>query len=124
MAWDRPILTDSGGYQVFSLSTVRQISEDGVEFQSHLDGSTHFLSPEIAVDVQRALGSDIMMILDDCLAYPADHADADRSMKRSLAWADRCLHHWRKRDEDSAASSLFGIVQGGIYPDLRRESAE
>src|SRR5215475_6462746 len=83
MGWDRPILTDSGGFQVFSLSSLRDISEDGVRFQSHLDGSTHFLSPELAVDVQTALGSDIMMILDDCLAYPASHFDAERSMKRS-----------------------------------------
>src|SRR5437016_5165729 len=94
MAWDGPILTDSGGYQIYSLASLRDISEDGVRFQSHLDGSTHFLSPEIAVDVQMALGSDIMMILDDCLAYPATHLDADRSMKRSLAWADRCKKHF------------------------------
>src|SRR2546422_7961998 len=113
MGWDGPILTDSGGYQVFSLSSLRDINEDGVRFQSHLDGSTHFLSPEIAVDVQTALGSDIMMILDDCLAYPASQFDAERSMKRSLAWAERCLKHW-KGDErsDPYAPSLFGIVQG------------
>src|SRR5438094_130160 len=90
MGWDRPILTDSGGYQVFSLSSLRKISEDGVRLQSHLDGSTHFLSPEIAVDLQFALGSDIMMILDDCLAYPAGQFEADKSMKRSLVWAERC----------------------------------
>lgn len=121
MAWDRPILTDSGGYQVFSLSSLRNISDDGVKFQSHLDGSTHFLSPEIAVDVQMALGSDIMMILDDCLAYPASPFDADKSMKRSLEWAERCHRHWKGATTDQA---LFGIVQGSIYPDLRRESAE
>jgi queuine tRNA-ribosyltransferase len=121
MAWDRPILTDSGGYQVFSLSSLRNISEDGVKFQSHLDGTTHFLSPEIAVDVQMALGSDIMMILDDCLAYPASHFDADRSMKRSLAWAERCHKHW---SATTTQQDLFGIVQGSIFPDLRRESAE
>ena len=119
MGWDRPILTDSGGFQVFSLSSLRDITEDGVRFQSHLDGSTHFLSPELAVDVQIALGSDIMMILDDCLAYPATHFDAEHSMKRSLAWADRCHKHWA-----GATNALFGIVQGSIYPDLRRESAE
>jgi queuine tRNA-ribosyltransferase len=123
MAWDRPILTDSGGFQVFSLSSLRNMSEEGVKFQSHLDGSTHFLSPELAIDVQVALGSDIVMILDDCLAYPASQFEADRSMKRSLAWAERCKKHF-----DTVASlerqSLFGIVQGGIYPDLRRESAE
>jgi len=123
MAWDRPILTDSGGYQVFSLSSLRDISEDGVRFQSHLDGSTHFLSPEIAIDVQLALGSDIMMILDDCLAYPATHVDAERSMKRSLAWAERCLHHWKTMRGDRP-QDLFGIVQGGVFSDLRTESAE
>src|SRR6266568_5532481 len=125
MGWDRPILTESGGYQVFSLSSLRKISEDGVRFQSHLDGSTHFLSPEIAVEVQIALGSDIMMILDDCLAYPATHFDADRSMERSLVWAERCLKRWRGDEELVRSSqSLFGIVQGSIYSELRRESAE
>ena len=129
MGWDRLILTDSGGFQVFSLSSLRDITKDGVKFRSHLDGSTHFLSPELAVDIQVSLGSDIMMILDDCLAYPADHSDANRSMKMSLAWAERC----KRRFETVAAGyghspplqqALFGIVQGGIYPDLRRESAE
>src|SRR5881409_36827 len=97
MAWDRPILTDSGGYQVFSLSTLRDLDEDGVRFQSHLDGSTHFLSPEKAIDVQAALGSDIMMILDDCLAYPASRFETEKSMHRSLIWADRCKKHWEIR---------------------------
>ncbi|HYR91080.1 MAG TPA: tRNA guanosine(34) transglycosylase Tgt [Terriglobia bacterium] len=122
MGWDGPILTDSGGYQVFSLSSLRNISDDGVRFQSHLDGSTHFLSPESAVDIQVALGSDIMMILDDCLAYPANHFEAQRSMDRSLVWAGRC-----KKRFDAVAPplrSLFGIVQGGIYADLRKESAD
>jgi len=132
MAWDRPILTDSGGFQVFSLSSLRDISDDGVRFQSHLDGSTHFLSPELAVDVQMALGSDILMILDDCLAYPAGHFEATRSMKRSLAWAERCHRQWNAKPANplplptgiSRSQSLFGIVQGSIYADLRRESAE
>src|ERR1051326_7586833 len=97
MGWDRPILTDSGGFQVFSLSSLRDINDEGVRFQSHLDGSSHFLSPEKAVDIQTALGSDIMMVLDDCLAYPADHFEADRSMKRSLVWAERCLKQWREK---------------------------
>lgn len=97
MAWDRPILTDSGGYQVFSLSTLRDLDEDGVRFQSHLDGSTHFLSPEKAIDVQAALGSDIMMILDDCLAYPASRFETEKSMHRSLVWAERCKKHWEGR---------------------------
>jgi len=131
MGWDRPILTDSGGFQVFSLNSLRDISDDGVRFQSHLDGSSHFLSPELAVDIQSALGSDIMMILDDCLAYPASHFDADRSMKRSLAWAQRCRKHfetvgplYERPGDTRPARQLFGIVQGSIYPDLRRESAE
>jgi queuine tRNA-ribosyltransferase len=134
MGWDRPILTDSGGFQVFSMSSLRNITDDGVRFQSHLDGSTHFLSPEIAIDVQTALGSDILMILDDCLAYPASQFDADRSMKRSLAWAERCKNRWQdSRSLPSPGPSappspggrgLFGIVQGSIYPDLRKESAE
>jgi queuine tRNA-ribosyltransferase len=121
MAWDRPILTDSGGFQVFSLSSLRNISDEGVRFQSHLDGSTHFLSPEGAVDIQTALGSDIMMILDDCLAYPSDHFEAEKSMRRSLVWAERCKRHF---DEiQNSQQDLFGIVQGSIYPDLREESA-
>lgn len=125
MNWERPILTDSGGFQVFSLSSLRKISEDGVRFQSHLDGSTHFLSPELAVDVQMALGSDIMMILDDCLAHPASHSDASRSMERSIAWAQRCHDHWKgKSGPPQGPQALFGIVQGGIYADLRRQSAE
>jgi queuine tRNA-ribosyltransferase len=122
MGWDRPILTDSGGFQVFSLTSLREISEDGVRFQSHLDGASYYLNPEIAVDIQTALGSDIMMILDDCLAYPASHFEADRSMKRSLVWAERCYRHWKKGIDTPQV--LFGIVQGSIYPDLRRESAE
>lgn len=136
MAWDRPILTDSGGFQVFSLSSLRNISDDGVRFQSHLDGSTHFLTPEVAVDIQKALGSDIMMILDDCLAYPSDHFEAEKSMRRSLVWAERCKQHFDEIQGrtlefcDSripgcvpGSQNLFGIVQGGIYPDLRQESA-
>ena len=122
MGWDRPILTDSGGYQVFSLSTLRNISEDGVQFQSHLDGSSHFLGPETAIEIQIGLGSDIMMVLDDCLAYPATHFEADKSMKRSLAWAARCKTHFDNQPPREQA--LFGIVQGGVYADLRKESAE
>ncbi|MBI4471833.1 MAG: tRNA guanosine(34) transglycosylase Tgt, partial [Acidobacteria bacterium] len=139
MGWDRPILTDSGGYQVFSLSSLRDISEDGVRFQSHLDGSTYFLSPETAVDIQMALGSDIMMILDDCLAYPASHFDSEKSMRRSLAWAERCWKRFqmgghRRPLQDAEVSvgavydrpshALFGIVQGGIYHDLRKISTD
>jgi len=122
MGWDRPILTDSGGYQVFSLSALRGIDDDGVRFQSHLDGSSYFLSPETAIDIQMALGSDIMMVLDDCLAYPATHAQTEESMKRSLAWADRCHAHFQK--SAPSGQELFAIVQGGVDHDLRKESAE
>src|SRR3989442_1224583 len=133
MGWDGPILTDSGGYQVFSLSTLRDISEDGVRFQSHLDGSTRFLSPEIAVDIQVALGSDVMMILDDCLAYPESHFESEKSMKRSLAWAERCKQHFNieralqqrpSGDRSPLQQDLFGIIQGGIYHDLRKTSTD
>lgn len=121
MNWDKPILTDSGGYQVFSLASLRSIAEDGVRFRSHLDGTSYFLSPEGAVDIQIALGSDIVMVLDDCLAFPAVHADAARSMRRSVEWARRCQVHFRQNS--TAGQALFGIVQGGTFGDLRAESA-
>ena len=126
MSWDRPILTDSGGYQVFSLAELRKISDEGVQFQSHLDGSSYFLGPETAIDVQRALGSDIMMCLDDCLAYPATLFESEKSMKRSMTWAERCKNHFMAGAERNGgpAQALFGIVQGGIYHELRKESAE
>lgn len=122
MGWDRAILTDSGGYQVFSLASLRNTSEDGVRFQSHLDGSTHFLSPESAIDIQRSLGSDIMMVLDDCLAYPASHFESKHSMERSVAWAERCQRHFQETPQRDQA--LFGIVQGSVFHDLRADSAE
>lgn len=122
MAWDRPILTDSGGFQVFSLSALREIGEEGVRFQSHLDGSTYFLSPEGAVDIQASLGADIMMALDDCLAYPASHHETEKSMKRTMVWAERCHAHFRRLERPQQA--LFGIVQGGIFHDLRKASAD
>src|SRR5215475_4377934 len=113
MVWDRPILTDSGGYQVFSLSDLRKISEDGVKFQSHLDGSAHYLTPETAIDIQSALGSDIMMCLDDCLAYPATPFESEKSMIRSMAWADRSKRHFQNtRRDDRPEQQPFGIVQG------------
>jgi queuine tRNA-ribosyltransferase len=122
MGWDRPILTDSGGYQVFSLSDLRKIDDDGVRFRSHLDGSPLFLSPEIAVDVQSALGSDVVMVLDDCLAHPASHDDAARSMRRSMEWARRCRTRFDSIENNPNA--LFGIVQGSTFRDLRAESAD
>lgn len=120
MHWNRPILTDSGGYQIFSLADLRRkFTEDGVEFQSHIDGgSRHFLTPELAIEIQEALGSDIMMVLDECLKYPADENAARSSMELSLAWAGRCL---AARQSENA---LFGIVQGGMYPHLRQEYIE
>ena len=120
MHWDSPILTDSGGYQVFSLADLRKkINDEGVEFQSHLDGGEkHFLTPELAIKIQEALGSDIMMVLDDCLPYPADEKEARCSMERSLLWANRCL---ATRTSENA---LFGIIQGGMHPELRREYAK
>ena len=120
--WDRPILTDSGGYQVFSLNKFRKVTEDGVTFQSHLDGTAYALTPENSMDLQVALGADIIMPLDDCLAYPATPEAAAQSMRRSMNWASRCQR--RFRELAPAGQDLFGIVQGGVYPELRRESAE
>jgi queuine tRNA-ribosyltransferase len=122
MAWDRPILTDSGGFQVFSLSGLRELNDEGVRFQSHIDGSSHTLTPESAVDIQCALGSDIMMCLDDCLAYPATKYESEKSMRRSMAWAERCSKRFAEMEISRRA--LFGIVQGGICHDLRRDSVE
>ncbi len=119
MGWDRSVLTDSGGYQVFSMSSLRTVSDEGVAFRSHVDGTLHFLSPEIAVEVQEALGSDIRMVLDECVAYPCGRREAEEAVRRTTAWARRCLAASRRRE-----GGLFGIVQGGMFPDLRRRSAE
>jgi queuine tRNA-ribosyltransferase len=116
MAWDGPILTDSGGFQVFSLAKLRKLTEDGVEFRSPVDGATHFLSPERAVEIQCALGSDVMHPLDECLAYPATREQTERSLALTLRWAQRSLVAHRA---GAGAQALFGIVQGGSYPDLR-----
>jgi queuine tRNA-ribosyltransferase len=120
MGWSGPILTDSGGYQVFSLSDLRKVDDVGVRFRSHLDGSELFLSPERVIEIQAALGSDVAMVLDDCLGYPATHAQARTAMDRSMAWAERC--RTRFGDVAPEGQALFGIVQGGVYPDLRAES--
>lgn len=116
--WDRPILTDSGGYQVFSLATFRKLSEEGVLFRSPVDGQQIFLSPESAVETQEALGSDIMMVLDECTPYPCDREKTAVSMELSNRWAERCLRARKRRE-----LALFGIVQGGMYPDLRHAAA-
>ncbi len=122
MHWPHGILTDSGGYQAFSLARLRCIHEDGFEFRSHLDGSPRFLAPESAVDIQAALGSDVMMVLDDCTAYPAGEGAARQSVERTVRWARRSFEHWRTGGRDSAAM-LFPIVQGSTFAPLRRECA-
>ncbi len=119
MAWQKPILTDSGGFQVWSLGDLRKISEEGVAFQSPVNGDKCFLSPEISMQIQRTLNSDIVMIFDECTAYPATHDAAASSMRLSLRWAQRCRSEFDKLENPNA---LFGIVQGGMYEDLRDES--
>jgi queuine tRNA-ribosyltransferase len=121
IGWSRPILTDSGGFQVFSLADRRVIREEGAEFSSHLDGTRHMLTPERAVDIQWRLGSDIAMVLDECLAYPAEKDAVAESMQRSIRWARRCRV---RRVELETAQAQFGIVQGGVFQDLRNESAD
>ena len=119
MNWNGPILTDSGGFQVFSLGDLRKIKEDGVEFRSHIDGSKHFISPEKSIEIQNALGSDIMMCFDECAPYPAEYDYVKQSMERTTRWAERCKEYHKKLDKQG----LFGIVQGGMYRDLREKSA-
>jgi len=118
MSWDGPILTDSGGFQVFSLSDMREVDEDGVTFKSYIDGSTHRFTPERSVQIQENLGADIIMAFDEC-AEPYDRAYSERAMQRTHRWAKRCLQAKRRQDQ-----ALFGIVQGGVFPDLRAQSAE
>lgn len=120
MNWDGAILTDSGGFQVFSLADLRNISEEGVKFKSHLDGSSHFISPEKSMSIQNNLGSDIMMAFDECCPYPASYEYTKASMERTTRWAKRCLEAHKNPDKQG----LFGIVQGGMYKDLRQESAK
>lgn len=125
MGWDGPILTDSGGYQIFSLANFRKVEEEGVWFHSHFDGGKHFLSPEDVVDIQRDLGSDILMILDECTPYPCDRDYAKRSMELTIRWAKRSKERfWGKGSGFRGINqALFGIIQGSTYPDLRREGA-
>ncbi|MEO1694975.1 MAG: tRNA guanosine(34) transglycosylase Tgt [Pseudomonadota bacterium] len=127
MRWDKPILTDSGGFQVMSLSNLRDLDEQGVTFKSHIDGTRHHLSPERSIEIQTLLGADIQMQLDECIALPADHARAQAAMELSLRWAGRCKDAFeaqRKAGAVNAGQALFGIVQGGVEDDLRRRSAE
>jgi queuine tRNA-ribosyltransferase len=131
MNWDGPILTDSGGFQVFSLSPLRKIRGDGVEFRSHIDGSLHFIGPVEAMKIQGVLGSDIAMVFDECIPYPADHAYAERSVDLTTSWARKCkeVHNslWAENPPHPPlvgfGQALFGIVQGGMYRDLRLRSA-
>ena len=120
MNWDRPILTDSGGFQVFSLGPLRKITEEGVEFRSHLDGSKKYISPEISMEIQEALGSDIMMAFDECCPYPSTYEYTKKSMERTTRWAKRCKEYHTTTDKQG----LFGIIQGGFYKDLREQSAK
>jgi len=138
MSWRRALLTDSGGFQVFSLNELRKVSEEGVRFRSHLDGSSHFFSPEHSIEVQIALGADIIMAFDECTEYPADRNRAEESLRFTMAWARRSLDHFRAHkhevpwhqseagvgSDEPRTQSLFGIVQGGMYRDLRRQCAE
>lgn len=125
MGWDKPILTDSGGFQVFSLAVLRKVSDEGVEFQSHIDGSKHFLTPEKMVGFQTVLGSDIMMVLDECVHYPCEYDLAKRAVDRTLDWAARSKKvHSSQLTADRRPGFLFGIVQGASYKDLREECAK
>src|SRR5512136_3288638 len=117
--WGKPILTDSGGFQIFSLGSLRKVSEEGVTFQSHLDGSSHFLTPEKVMEIQRILGTDIAMVLDECVSYPSPYEYVKASTEQTGRWARRCLEV--KREKDPA---LFAIVQGGMHRDLREKSVE
>jgi queuine tRNA-ribosyltransferase len=125
IGWERPILTDSGGYQVYSLSGSRKIVEEGVKFQSHIDGSYHFFSPERAIDIQRSIGADIIMAFDECTPYPCDYNYAKRSMHMTHRWLQRCFDQMdRTEPKYGYDQALFPIVQGSVYKDLRTESAE
>ena len=132
MAWNHPILTDSGGFQVFSLSELRKVTEEGVAFRSHLDGSSHMFTPESAIAAEIGLGADIIMAFDECTEHPADRERTRDSMERTLRWLQRSKDYFEAHkhevpwysERDKQTQALFGIVQGGMYPDLRRESAE
>ena len=125
IGWDRPILTDSGGFQVYSLADNRKITEEGVRFKSHIDGSYHFFSPEGVMDIQRSIGADIAMAFDECTDWPVDYAYARQAMERTHRWLDRCIARWNEtRPRYGHDQSLFPIVQGSTFPDLRKQSAE
>ncbi|GAB6183793.1 tRNA guanosine(34) transglycosylase Tgt [Thermodesulfovibrio hydrogeniphilus] len=119
--WHGPILTDSGGFQIYSLASLRKITSEGVEFRSHIDGSLHFITPEKAIGIQLALGSDIIMVLDECVPYPSDENYVEKSLILTTEWAKRCKEHFEKNKEKNA---LFGILQGGVFPQLRQKALE
>lgn len=123
MNWDRPILTDSGGFQVMSLAQLRKITEEGVSFQSHIDGSKHMLSPERSMEIQRLLGANIVMAFDECTPYPATEKETEDSMRLSMRWAKRSYDAFHNGSEHAAQNALFGIVQGGVFENLRSQSA-
>ena len=124
MNWDRPILTDSGGFQVMSLAKLRKITEEGVAFQSHIDGRKHMLSPERSMEIQRLLGANIVMAFDECTPYPATEAETEKSMLMSMRWAKRSYDAFHDGSDHAAKNALFGIVQGGVFENLRRHSVE
>ncbi len=118
MNWDRPILTDSGGFQVFSLTELNDITDEGVKFKSHLDGSSHFITPEKSIEIQKELGADIIMAFDECTPYPAEKNYVEKALDRTLRWAERC-----QQEAEDTEQNLFGIIQGGTFADLRKLSA-
>jgi queuine tRNA-ribosyltransferase len=122
MNWQGPILTDSGGFQIFSLAKLTKIDDAGAVFQSHIDGSRHLLSPEKSISIQLSLGSDIIMCLDECIKYPSDRAATERALDRTTLWAERCKTRWE--EASGSCGTLFGIVQGGMYTDLRERSVK
>jgi len=125
MDWDKPILTDSGGFQVFSLTDLRKIDDEGVTFQSHLDGSKHRFTPEATIQIQRNIGSDIMMVLDECTPYPCKYDYAENSMKLTVKWAEQSMTYWQENPSSLGINqALFAIVQGSVYDDLRQKCAE
>lgn len=124
MHWDRAILTDSGGYQIFSLGALRKITDEGVKFQSHIDGSYHFFTPELSTEFQLALGADIIMVLDECAPYPCEYDQAKEAKDRTTLWAKRCKESMECRDDAQKTTSLFGIIQGNFYKELRLQSVK
>lgn len=124
MNWSKPILTDSGGYQAFSLTKFRKITDEGIHFKSHVDGSSHFFTPELVMDIQRVLGSDMVMPLDECSPHPCAYKDALKGLVRTTQWMKRCKDHFHKTGMHTRGQRLFAIVQGSSYEDLRRRSAE